>query len=124
MDKRKRGNKEEASSTQMDIKSIKMELKSIQKDIENIGSYLNLAIFLFIVIYRYCLPYHGRPILTWKAKKGYGNRKVVSLGGKNMILGQVGGNRGNRSKRAPESRKPEDRVLMSTAGRFKNGLVT
>ncbi|PWA82597.1 hypothetical protein CTI12_AA179350 [Artemisia annua] len=130
MDKRKRGNKEEASSTQMDIKSIKMELKSIQKDIEDIG----------------------RPHMTWKEKKAMENRKVVSLGGKapkkqrlplsvarvamkkqkerdqktlqeNMILGQVGGSRGNRSKRASDSRKPEDRVLMSTAGRFRNGVL-
>ncbi|GKC46933.1 keratin, type I cytoskeletal 10-like protein, partial [Tanacetum coccineum] len=93
-----------------------------------------------------------RPHMTWKEKKAMENRKVVSLGGKapkkqrlplsvarvmmkkqkerdqktlqeNMILGQVGGNRGNRSKRAPESRKPEDRVLMSTAGRFRNGVL-
>lgn len=40
-----------------------------------------------------------------------------------MILGQVGGKRGNRSKRESESRKPEDRVLMSTAGRFRNGIL-
>lgn len=41
----------------------------------------------------------------------------------NILLGQVGGNRGNRSKRTSDSRKPEDRVLMSTAGRFRNGVL-
>ncbi|CAH1412659.1 unnamed protein product [Lactuca virosa] len=134
MDKRKmmkRGNKEVATSTTfMDMKSQRMELNSILKDIQYMG------------------PSH----MTWKEKKALENKKVVSLGGKppkkqrlplsvarvqmknqkerdqkmlqeNMILGQVGGKRGNRSKRESESRKPEDRVLMSTAGRFRNGIL-
>ncbi|GJV79393.1 hypothetical protein Tco_1515263 [Tanacetum coccineum] len=41
----------------------------------------------------------------------------------NIILGQVGGSRGNRIKRTSDSRKPEDRVLMSTAGHFRNGVL-
>ncbi|KAL7610776.1 hypothetical protein Lser_V15G13607 [Lactuca serriola] len=134
MDKRKmmkRENKEVATSTTfMDMKSQRMELNSILKDIQYMG------------------PSH----MTWKEKKALENKKVVSLGGKppkkqrlplsvarvqmkkqkerdqkmlqeNMILGQVGGKRGNRSKRESESRKPEDRVLMSTAGRFRNGIL-
>ncbi|XP_024989563.1 uncharacterized protein LOC112524129 [Cynara cardunculus var. scolymus] len=130
MAKRKQGNKEEAMTTYMDMKSQRMELKSILKDIEYMG------------------PSH----MTWKEKKALENRKVVSLGGKppknqrlplsvarvpmkkqkerdqkilqeNMILGQVGGKRGNRSRRASDSRKPEDRVLLSTAGHFKNGIL-
>ncbi|KAL4563386.1 hypothetical protein LXL04_027427 [Taraxacum kok-saghyz] len=133
MDKRKtmkRGNKEESTSTFMDMNSQRMDLKSILKDIEYMG------------------PSH----MTWKQKKALENKKVVSLGGKppkkqrlplsvarvqmknkkerdqktlqeNMILGQAGGIRGNRSKRESESRKPEDRVLMSTAGRFRNGIL-
>ncbi|KAI3778407.1 hypothetical protein L2E82_07680 [Cichorium intybus] len=133
MDKRKimkRGNKEEATSTFMDMKSQRMELNSILKDIQYMG------------------PSH----MTWKEKKALENKRVVSLGGKppkkqrlplsvarvqmkkqkerdqkmlqeNMILGQVGGKRGNRSKRESESRKPEDRVLMSTAGHFRNGVL-
>ncbi|XP_071734971.1 uncharacterized protein [Rutidosis leptorrhynchoides] len=124
MDRRKRGgNKEESNSTNMN-------LKSILKDIEHIG----------------------RTHMTWKEKKDMENRKVVSLGGKppkkqriplsvalvpmkrqkereqkilqeNIILGQVGGKRGNRSKRSSGPRKPEDRVLMSTAGHFRNGIL-
>lgn len=130
MDKRKQGNKKEATAGYMDMKSTRMELKSILKDIEYMG------------------PSH----MTWKEKKALENRKVVSLGGKppkkhrfplsvaraamknqkerdqkilqeNMILGQVGGKRSNRSKYAPDSRKPEDRVLMSTAGHFRNGVL-
>ncbi|CAH1430891.1 unnamed protein product [Lactuca virosa] len=133
MDKRKmmkRGNKEEATSTFMDMKSQRMDLNLILKDIEDM------------------VPSH----MTWKEKKALENKKVVSLGGKppkkqrlplsvarvqmkkqkerdqkmlqqNMILGQVGGKRGSRSKRESESRKPEDRVLMSTAGRFRNGIL-
>ncbi|CAI9277441.1 unnamed protein product [Lactuca saligna] len=134
MDKRKimkRGNKEVATSTTfMDMKSQRMELNSILKDIQ----------------------YMGSSHMTWKEKKALENKKVVSLGGKppnkqrlplsvarvqmkkqkerdqkmsqeNMILGQVGGKHGSRSKRELESRKPEDRVLMSTAGRFRNGIL-
>ncbi|KAI3730237.1 hypothetical protein L1987_61406 [Smallanthus sonchifolius] len=130
MDKRKQGNKKEETSTYMDMKSTRMELKSILKDIE----------------------YMGSSHMTWKDKKALENKKVVSLGGKppkkqrlplsvarvamknqkgrdqkmlqeNMLLGQVGGKRGNRSKRASVSHKPEDRVLMSTAGHFRNGIL-
>ncbi|MFS7907368.1 hypothetical protein Hanom_Chr01g00070541 [Helianthus anomalus] len=130
MDKRKQGNKNEETSTYMDMKSTRMELKSISKDIEYMG------------------PSH----MTWKQKKALEKKKVVSLGGKppkkqrlplsvarvamknqkerdqkmlqeNILLGQVGGKRGNRSKRASVSRKPEDRTLMSTVGRFRNGVL-
>ncbi|KAI3816884.1 hypothetical protein L1987_10668 [Smallanthus sonchifolius] len=130
MDKRKQGNKKQETSAYMDMKSTRMELKSILKDIEYMG------------------PSH----MTWKQKKALENKKVVSLGGKppkkqrlplsvarvamkkqkerdqkmlqeNILLGQVGGKRGNRSKQASVSHKPEDRVLMSTAGQFRNGIL-
>ncbi|KAK1416552.1 hypothetical protein QVD17_32343 [Tagetes erecta] len=130
MDKRKQGNKKEETSTYMDMKSTRMELKSILKDIE----------------------YMGTSHMTWKEKKALENKKVVSLGGKppkkhrqplsvarpamknqkkrdqkileeNILLGQVGGKRGNRSKRSSISHKPEDRVLMSTVGNFRNGVL-
>lgn len=120
----------EETTSYMDMKSTRMDLKSIMKDIECMG------------------PSH----MTWKEKKALENKKVVSLGGKplkkqrlpisvarvpmkrqkereqkmlqeNLILGRVGGNRGNRSKRSSDSRKPEDRVLMSTVGNFKNGVL-
>ncbi|KAI7749404.1 hypothetical protein M8C21_001648 [Ambrosia artemisiifolia] len=130
MDKRKQGNKKEETSTYMDMKSTRMELNSILKDIEYMG------------------PSH----MTWKQKKAMEDKKVVSLGGKplkkqrlplsvarpmmknqkardqkmlqeNLLLGYVGGKRGNRSKRASASHKPEDRVLKSTAGNFRNGVL-
>ncbi|KAD2804674.1 hypothetical protein R6Q59_029862 [Mikania micrantha] len=130
MDKRKQGNKKEDTSTYMDMKSTRMELKSILKDIEYMG------------------PSH----MTWKEKKALENKKVASLGGKppknqrlplsvarvmmkkqkerdqkmlqeNLLLGRFGGKHGNRSKRTSVSNKPEDRVLMSTAGHFRNGVL-
>ncbi|KAJ0523813.1 hypothetical protein HanIR_Chr10g0497861 [Helianthus annuus] len=130
MDKRKQGNNKEETSTYMNMKSTRMDLKSISKDIEYMG------------------PSH----MTWKQKKALEKKKVVSLGGKppkkqrlplsvarvamknqkerdqkmlqeNILLGQVGGKRGNRSKRTSVSHKPEDRTLMSTAGRFRNGVL-
>ncbi|KAI3775420.1 hypothetical protein L1987_49996 [Smallanthus sonchifolius] len=130
MDKRKQGNKKDETSTYMDMKSTRMELKSILKDIEYMG------------------PSH----MTWKEKKALENKKIVSLGRKppkkqrlplsvarvtmkkqkerdqkmlqeNILLGQVGGKHGNRSKRASVSHKPEDRVLMSSAGHFRNGVL-
>nr|GEV07739.1 hypothetical protein [Tanacetum cinerariifolium] len=61
--------------------------------------------------------------MTQKEKKAMESQKVVSFGGKNIILGQIGGRRGNRSKRTSDSRKPNDRVLMSTAGHFINGVL-
>ncbi|KAK9064007.1 hypothetical protein SSX86_017879 [Deinandra increscens subsp. villosa] len=130
MDKGRQGNKKEETSTYMDIKSTRMELKSILKDIEYMG------------------PSH----MTWKEKKALENKKVVSLGGKppkkqrlplsvaraamknqkerdqkmlqeNLLLERAGGKRGARTKRESVSHKPEDRVLMSTVGHFKNGVL-
>nr|XP_043622569.1 uncharacterized protein LOC122594162 [Erigeron canadensis] len=128
MEKRK---KEEPPTTDyMDMRSTKMELKSIMKDIQ----------------------YMGSSHMTWKDKKDMENRKVLSFGGKppkkqrlplsvarvpmkrqkereqkmlqeNIILGHVGGKRGNRSKRASDTRRREDRVLMSNAGHFRNGVL-
>nr|GEU95501.1 peroxidase 60-like [Tanacetum cinerariifolium] len=62
-----------------------------------------------------------RPHMTQKKMKGMENRKVICLGGKNIILGQVGGSREKRRKRTSDSRKPNDIVLMSTAGHLRNG---
>ncbi|XP_076946183.1 uncharacterized protein LOC143617544 isoform X1 [Bidens hawaiensis] len=130
MDKRKQGNKAEETTTYMDMKSTRMELKSILKDIEYMG------------------PSH----MTWKQKKDMENKKVASLGGKppkkqrlplsvarpamknqkereqkmlqeNLLHGLIGGKRGNRSKRASTSHKPEDRVLKSTVGNFRDGVL-
>ncbi|XP_065877097.1 uncharacterized protein [Euphorbia lathyris] len=90
--------------------------------------------------------------MTWKEKKDMNNRRVVSLGGKppkkqglplsvariqmktqkereekilqeNMILGRFGGKFGSSNKRSTEKRKPEDRVLKTTVGYFKNGVL-
>ncbi|KAM0017985.1 hypothetical protein Hdeb2414_s0027g00694131 [Helianthus debilis subsp. tardiflorus] len=116
MDKRKQGNNKEETSTYMDMKSTRMELKSISKDIEYMG------------------PSH----MTWKQKKALEKNKVVSLGGKAAFKRSTSSNekserkgskdvtrgkRGNRSKRTSVSHKPEDRTLMSSAGRFRNGVL-
>lgn len=39
----------------------------------------------------------------------------------NMVLGRFGG--GSGARRPVEKRKPEDRVLRSTGGHFKNGIL-
>ncbi|POO00213.1 axoneme-associated protein MST101(2) protein [Trema orientale] len=90
--------------------------------------------------------------MTWKEKKEYENRKVASLGGKptkqqrlplsvarpkmkkqkereqkmqqeRLILGHFGDNYGNGSKRSEVKRRPEDRVLKSSEGLFRNGVL-
>lgn len=130
MSKRKQGAKGETSTSYMDLKDQRMELKSIMKDIENLGS----------------------THMTWKERKELENRKVVSLGGKlpkkqrlplsvarvvmkkqkerdqkvlqeNMILGRFGGKHGSGTKKVAEKRKPEDRVLKSTVGHFRDGVL-
>ncbi|XP_065860095.1 uncharacterized protein [Euphorbia lathyris] len=104
--------------------------KNIMKDIENFGT----------------------EHMTWKEKKDMENRRVVSLGGKpqkkqrlplsvarvqmkkqkereekklqeNMILGRFGGRFSSSNKRSTERRKPEDRVLKTSVGYFKNGVL-
>lgn len=40
-----------------------------------------------------------------------------------MILGRFGGNNGSSSRKAAGRRRPEDRVLKSTEGHFRNGVL-
>ncbi|XAR56175.1 hypothetical protein NMG60_11036541 [Bertholletia excelsa] len=113
----------------MDFKGQHLDVKTIMKDIEFLGS----------------------SHMTWKEKKELENRKVVALGGKppkkqrlplsvarvtmkkqkereqkmlqeGLILGRFGGNFGGERK-VPEKRKPEDKVLKSTQGHFRNGVL-
>ncbi|KAG2327783.1 hypothetical protein Bca52824_010511 [Brassica carinata] len=88
--------------------------------------------------------------MTWKDNKALENQKVTQLGGKpqkkhrlplgvalvqmkkqkereekmleqNMILGQFGGT--SRRKPAEKKRKPEERVLKTTFGNFRGGVL-
>ncbi|KAL2544444.1 hypothetical protein Fot_13677 [Forsythia ovata] len=131
MPKRRQEAKEGSSTSQMDQMAPHMDIKSIMKDIEFLGS----------------------SHMTWKGRKELENRKVVSLGGKppktqrlplsvarvqmkkkkereqkmlqeNAILGRFGGYlHTSGTKKATERRRPEDRVLKSTEGHFKNGVL-
>ncbi|KAJ8548208.1 hypothetical protein K7X08_030677 [Anisodus acutangulus] len=114
----------------MDTKEAKMDFKSILKEVEYLGS----------------------AHMTWREKKELENKKVVSLGGKpqkkqrlplsvarvmmkkqkereekmqeeNLILGRFGGNNASSSRKAAGRRRPEDRVLKSTEGHFRNGVL-
>ncbi|OMO77949.1 hypothetical protein COLO4_24934 [Corchorus olitorius] len=98
------------------------------------------------------IEFLGSSHMTWKERKQLENKKVVSLGGKppkkqrlplsvaravmknqkkreekmlkeNMILGQFRGKLGGGAKRSEEKRRPEDRVLRSSEGNFKNGVL-
>ncbi|KDP20706.1 hypothetical protein JCGZ_21177 [Jatropha curcas] len=122
--------KRNQASYSMDDKDHKWDFRQIMKDIE-----------LF-----------GASHMTWKERKERENRKVVSLGGKplkkqrlplsvarprmkkqkereekmlqeNLILGRFGGKLGSGAKRSAEKRKPEDRVLRSSEGYFRNGVL-
>ncbi|KAG5575193.1 hypothetical protein H5410_055327 [Solanum commersonii] len=112
----------------MDMKEQRMDFKSIMKEAEFLGS----------------------AHMTWKEKKELENRKVVALGGKpqkkqrlplsvarvmmkkqkereekmqeeNLVLGRFGG--ASSSRKAAGRRRPEDRVLKSTEGNFRNGVL-
>ncbi|XP_031262826.1 uncharacterized protein LOC116122800 [Pistacia vera] len=116
-------------SRDMETKEEEMDLRKIMKDIEFLGS----------------------SHMTWKERKELENKRVVSLGGKppkkqrlplsvarvpmkrqkereqklqeeRAILGRFGGKFAG-SKKPMEKRRPEDRVLKSTEGRFRNGVL-
>ncbi|GMJ07039.1 hypothetical protein HRI_004373100 [Hibiscus trionum] len=98
------------------------------------------------------IQFLGSSHMTWKERKEIENRKVVSLGGKppksqrlplsvakavmknqkkreekmlqeNMILSRFGGKLGVSGKGPADKRRPEDRVLKSSEGHFKNGVL-
>ncbi|KAJ7960515.1 Axoneme-associated protein MST101(2) protein [Quillaja saponaria] len=115
----------------MEMENQDLDIRNIMKEIEILGS----------------------SNMTWKERKDMENRKIVSLGGKapkkqrlplsvarpmmkkqkqreqkmleeQKILGRFGGKHsGSSSKRSAGKRKPEDRVLKSTEGRFRNGVL-
>ncbi|KAH9683645.1 Axoneme-associated protein [Citrus sinensis] len=113
----------------METKDEEMDFRKIMKDIEFLGS----------------------SHMSWKERKELENKRVVSLGGKASkkqrlplsvarvpmkrqkereqkmqeergILGRFGAKFAG-PKRATERRKPEDRVLKSSEGHFRNGVL-
>ncbi|KAJ4722095.1 hypothetical protein OWV82_005656 [Melia azedarach] len=97
------------------------------------------------------IEYLGSSHMTWKERKELENKRVVSLGGQPLkkqrlplsvarvpmkrqkereqkmqeeraILGRFGGKFAG-TKRTTEKRKPEDRVLKSSEGHFRNGVL-
>ncbi|OAY41025.1 uncharacterized protein LOC110622285 [Manihot esculenta] len=122
--------KRNQTSDAMDSKDRNWDFKKIMKDIEFLDA----------------------SHMTWKERKDLENQKVVSLGGKppkkqrlplsvarvqmkkqkereekmlqeNMILGRFGGKLGGGAKRSVEKRKPENGVLRSSDGYFRNGVL-
>ncbi|KAL6544214.1 hypothetical protein OROGR_010711 [Orobanche gracilis] len=129
----KRRETEGGSSSCVDSEEPKLDIKSILKDIEFLDT--------------------GSSHMTWKQKKDLENRKVVSLGGKppkkqrlplgvarvtmkkqkereekmlqeSAILGRFGAYySGGGAKKVEERHRPEERVLKSTEGNFRNGVL-
>ncbi|GMY15990.1 methionine--tRNA ligase, cytoplasmic [Fagus crenata] len=128
--KKKEADRGGPSRGQTDTKDEEMDFKSILKDIELFSS----------------------SHMTWKERKEVENRKVVALGGKppkkqrlplsvarpmmkkqkereqkmleeRLILGRFGGKSGGSAKRSIGRRKPEDRVLKTSEGHFRNGVL-
>ncbi|KAG6389080.1 hypothetical protein SASPL_150539 [Salvia splendens] len=125
-----KGTKRESSSSNLDSQETRMDIKSILKDIEFLGS----------------------SHMTWKQKKDLENKKVVSLGGKPLkkqrlplsvarvsmknqkdreekllqeraILGRFGAYSSSSSKKVPERKPAEDRILKSMQGDFRKGVL-
>ncbi|XP_042014244.1 40S ribosomal protein S13-like isoform X2 [Salvia splendens] len=125
-----KGTKRESSSSNLDSQEPRMDIKSIMKDIEFLGS----------------------SHMTWKQKKDLENKKVVSLGGKppkkqrlplsvarvsmknqkdreekliqeRAILGRFGAYSSSSSKKVPERKPAEDRILKSMQGDFRKGVL-
>ncbi|XP_059277607.1 uncharacterized protein LOC132031682, partial [Lycium ferocissimum] len=105
-----------------------------------------------LALTRFSVLFSGSAHMTWREKKELENKKVVSLGGKpqkkqrlplsvarvmmkkqkereekmqeeNLILGRFGGSNASSSRKAAGRRRPEDRVLKSTEGHFRNGVL-
>ncbi|GAB2246167.1 hypothetical protein Droror1_Dr00001660 [Drosera rotundifolia] len=118
---------EAAATTVKEFNELDWDIKKIRKDIEFLGS----------------------PFMTWKERKDLENKKVVSLGGKppkkqrlplsvaravmknqkkrvekvlieNPLLARLGG---RNTKQTVDRRKPEDSVLRSSEGNFRNGVL-
>ncbi|KAG6389074.1 hypothetical protein SASPL_150533 [Salvia splendens] len=69
------------------------------------------------------LLHEGSSHMTWKQKKDLENKKVVSLGGKRAILGRFGAYSSSSSKKVPERKPTEDRILKSMQGDFRKGFL-
>ncbi|KAF3433233.1 hypothetical protein FNV43_RR24335 [Rhamnella rubrinervis] len=118
------------SRAPMDFKDMEFDMKTILKDIEHLSS----------------------SHMTWKERKEFENKKVVSLGGKpqkgqrlplsvakvqmkkrkereekmlkeSMILGRFIGKPNVGSKKFVGKRRPEDNVLKASEGYFRNGIL-
>ncbi|KAG6389071.1 hypothetical protein SASPL_150530 [Salvia splendens] len=120
-----KGTKRESSSSNLDSQEPRMDIKSIVKDIEFLGS----------------------SHMTWKQKKDLENKKVVSLGAKRLplsvarvsmknqkdreekllqertILGRFGAYSSSSSKKVPERKPADDRILKSMQGDFRKGVL-
>ncbi|KAG6403285.1 hypothetical protein SASPL_135502 [Salvia splendens] len=96
-----KGTKRESSSSNLDSQEPRMDIKSILKDIEFLGS----------------------SHMTWKQIKDLENKKVVSLGGKRAILGRFGAYNSSSSKKVPERKPAEDRILNSMQDDFRKGVL-
>ncbi|KAK4278842.1 hypothetical protein QN277_016630 [Acacia crassicarpa] len=128
--KNKQVDKHEPLRDHIDTQDQEMDIRKIMKDVENFG-------------YSH---------MSWKERKKIEDKKVVSLGGKapkqqrlslsvarprmkkqkereqqmlqeRLILGQLGGKLGGSSKRSAGKRRPEERGLKASEGRFKNGVL-
>ncbi|KAK3189074.1 hypothetical protein Dsin_028635 [Dipteronia sinensis] len=103
----------------METEDQEMDIRKIMKDIEFLGS----------------------SHMTWKERKELENKRVVSLGGKPqkkqrlpLSVARVPMKRQKEReqkmqqeiadpKKPTDKRRPEDRVLKSTEGRFRNGVL-
>lgn len=133
MREKKGGAKPEGGSSSrsgLELNGIPLNFHSIMKEVQLLGS----------------------SDMTWKERKDLQNKKVASLGGKaiktqrlplsvarpmmknqkkreekmleqEILIGHCGENLIKRTKKPEEKRRPEDGVLKSSEGRFRNGVL-
>nr|AAL84935.1 At2g44820/T13E15.17 [Arabidopsis thaliana] len=124
--------------------------KSMEKKKEGMGSTIDQNLSFKNIMKDVAL--FGSSHTTWKDKKALEDKKVTALGGKaqkmhrlplsvarvqmkkqkdreekmleqNVILGRFGGGGSSSRKPAERKRTPEERVLKSTGGIFKGGVL-
>ncbi|RRT61114.1 hypothetical protein B296_00016646 [Ensete ventricosum] len=115
------------SVDQSDSENEKMDIGKILKDVEYLGICLisllpfsTTSVLLYLVLHRVVSFRLGASNMSWKERKQHENRKVVSLGGKELILGRFA-LKSNSKARKP---KPEGRRgLKASEGHFRKGVL-
>jgi len=132
MFKKKQGAKGESSTSDMDLKDQRFDIKSILKDIEFLGSSHMTWKERKELENKKVVSLGGKPpkkkrfpLSVARVAMKKQKQREEKMQQENLILGRFSGvlGNGNNKRGVSEKRKPENRVLKSTVGNFRNGIL-